>query len=113
MTYKPSRRSPRELSIIRGLRPHSRAHVLLWLGEHPGLTLTSGARSAAHNRRVGGVPDSFHLRARAVDATGPLALLQAAAETAWRQRLSSACTGPEEVLIEYAGSARQHVHVAW
>lgn len=107
------RRSPRELVILRGLEPHTRAHALLWLGAHPGLTLTSGSRSAAGNRRAGGVPDSFHLRGRAIDAAGPLPLLQEAAKTAWRQRLGAACTGPEEVLIEYSGTERQHIHVAW
>jgi hypothetical protein len=30
-------------------------------------TLTSGFRSAAHNRRVGGVPNSYHLTGRAID----------------------------------------------
>lgn len=65
------------------------------------------------NKRVGGAPNSFHIRGRAVDATGPLPLLQAAAETAWRQRLSGGCTGPEEVLVEDAGEVNQHVHVAW
>lgn len=83
------------------------------LGAHPGLTLTSGRRSAARNRRVGGVEGSWHLFGRAVDATGPLPLLQYAAETAWRQRLGPSCTGPEEVLLEYSGTSRQHLHVAW
>jgi hypothetical protein len=48
-----------------------------------------------------------------VDLTGPLALLQAASATAWAQRLGPACTGPEEVLLEFSGTARQHLHVAW
>jgi hypothetical protein len=62
---------------------------------------------------VGGSPRSFHLQGRAIDATGPLALLQAAADTAWQQRISVGCTGPEEVLVEYSGTRRQHLHVAW
>lgn len=107
------RRSARELDILAGLAPHSRAHCLLLLGAHPGLALSSGRRTALGNRRVGGVPTSFHLRGRAIDATGPLPLLQAAAQTAWAQRLSADCTGPEEVLVEYAGTSRQHLHVAW
>lgn len=107
------RRGPRELLILRGLAPHTRAHVLLFLGAHPGVTLTSGLRTPFGNRRVGGSPRSYHLKGRAIDCTGPLPLLQAAAETAWAQRLSAGCTGPEEVLIEDAGQANQHLHVAW
>ena len=108
-----ARRSARELALLRGLTPHTRAHVLLLLGEHPGLTLSSGRRTPLGNRRVGGAPRSWHLRGRAVDCTGPLALLQAAADTAWRQRLSPSCSGPEEVLLEDSGQRNQHLHVAW
>ncbi len=107
------RRTPRELGILRGLDRHTRAHVLLLLGEHPGLTLTSGRRSRVGNLRVGGAPNSWHLRGRAVDVVAPLATLQAAALTAWQQRLSGKCTGPEEVLLEKSGRPGQHLHLAW
>lgn len=107
------RRLPHELAILRSLSPHSRAHALLLVGVHPGLRLTSGRRTPLGNRRAGGSPRSFHLQGRAIDATGPLPLLQAAADTAWAQRLSGRCTGPEEVLVEDAGEPNQHLHVAW
>lgn len=48
-----------------------------------------------------------------MDLDGPLPLLQAAAETAWRQRISPDCSGPEEVLIERVGRPGEHLHVAW
>ena len=48
-----------------------------------------------------------------MDLVGALPLLQAAAETAWAQRLSERCTGPEEVLIEDSNAPGQHLHVAW
>lgn len=108
-----ARRTARELAILRSLTPHSRAHALLLLGSHPGLTLTSGRRTPLGNRRAGGSPTSWHLQGRAIDATGPLPLLQDAATTAWRQRLSPSCTGPEEVLLEDSGRPNQHLHVAW
>lgn len=109
----PGRRTPRELDIIRDLAPHTRAHLLVLLGVHPSLVVTSGRRTVARNRQVGGSPTSFHLRGRAVDLDGPLALLQSAAEIAWRQRISHACTGPEEVLLEAVGRVGEHLHIAW
>jgi hypothetical protein len=107
------RRSARELAILRDLTAHTRAHVLLLLGAHPGLTLTSGRRTPLGNRRVGGSPTSWHLQGRAIDAVAALPLLQEAANTAWAQRLSAGCTGPEEVLLEDSGLPGQHLHVAW
>ncbi len=108
-----TRRTHHEHTLLAGLRRHTRGHVLLLLAAHPGLVVTSGYRSPARNARVGGSPKSWHLEGRAVDLDGPLPLLQAAAETAWRQRLGPACTGPEEVLLERVGQVGEHLHVAW
>lgn len=107
------RRTHREHEILAGLRRHTRSHVLHLLAAHPGLVVTSGYRSPARNARVGGSPKSWHLEGRAVDLDGPLPLLQAAAETAWEQRISDGCTGPEEVLLERVGKPGEHLHVAW
>jgi hypothetical protein len=62
---------------------------------------------------VGGAPNSFHLRGRAVDFVAPLQVLIDARSTAATQRVSRGCTGPEEVLLEGRGTRRQHLHVAW
>lgn len=103
------RRSSGERHLLLGLTRHTRGHALLLLGVHPGLVVTSGRRTPLGNRRVGGVPTSWHLQGRAVDFDGPLPLLQAASLTAWAQRLGHGCTGPEEVLIHDP----EHLHVAW
>lgn len=107
------RRTLHERRILAGLRVHTRAHVLALLARHPGLMVTSGYRSPRHNRSVGGAERSWHLLGRAVDLDGPLPLLQAAADTAWAQRISKACTGPVEVLLEHVGQDGEHLHVAW
>jgi hypothetical protein len=73
-----------------------------------GLRFTSGHRDHAHNRRVGGVPNSYHLRtgrSGALDFAGSARQMQAGA--AWAR-----ANGAREVLIHNVGSG-QHLHVAW
>ncbi len=96
------------------LTPHTQSHAeqLLWEVGAP-MRVTSTYRNAAKNARVGGSPTSFHLRRRAVDFTGDAFTLKKAADLAWRLRVGQRCTGPEEVLLEYLGTPRQHLHVAW
>jgi uncharacterized protein YcbK (DUF882 family) len=106
-------RSPRELAILDGLTPHTRAHVQQLLAEQPLLTITSGRRSRLQNARVGGSRTSWHLKGRAVDFVGPTWDLVRAAGTAWALRVGAGCTGPEEVLLEDLGEDNQHLHVAW
>lgn len=96
-----------------GLTPHTAMHLAYLLQSCPGLYVTSGARAAEKNRAVGGSPTSWHLRGRAVDLGGPLQTLVDASVVAKRQRITLNCTGPEEVLLEFAGTRRQHLHVAW
>lgn len=106
-------RTPRELVLLRGLTPHTRAHVLLLLDYQPLLRISSGRRTARRNRAVGGSPTSWHLRGRAVDLVGPAWDLSRAAGLAWALRIGSSCTGPEEVLLEDLDGPNQHLHVAW
>jgi hypothetical protein len=48
-----------------------------------------------------------------VDFAGDAFTLQKAADLAWQLRVGAGCTGPEEVLLEYMGTPRQHLHIAW
>lgn len=105
--------SRRERLMVQGLGPHTRRHVMALLHEYPNLRISSGRRTHTTNRRVGGVPTSFHLRGRAADFVGPLWDLQHAARWAWRFRLGPHCSGPEEVLLEDSGQPNQHLHIAW
>lgn len=96
------------------MQPHARRHAeqLLWEVGAP-LTVTSTRRSEAKNRAVGGVPNSFHLTGRAVDLTGDVETLIRASGLAWALRVGKGCTGPEEVVLEYLGGPKQHLHIAW
>lgn len=105
--------SPTSLRLLRTLGPHTRKHAQQLLQMHPLLQVSSARRSTSRNKQVGGSPTSLHLVGRAIDIVGPLYDLQRAAEDAWRLRLGPTCTGPEEVLLEYSGTPRQHLHVAW
>lgn len=98
---------------VRSLAPHARRHAEMLLWEFPLLIVSSAYRSPTRNRRVGGAPNSFHVRRRAIDVTGPAWDLGVAAARAWDMRVGPGCTGPEEVLLEYMGTPRQHLHLAW
>lgn len=91
-----------------GLSAHTLLHLERLREAHPGLVVTSGRRTPQHNRDVGGVPSSYHLRGRAIDIAGSPRFRQAVAATAWSQRVSRRCTGPEEVIDE-----GDHLHIAW
>lgn len=93
---------------LRSLTPHARLHAHRLLLAHPELIVTSTLRSPERNRAVGGVEGSYHLKGRAVDFAGSRVSLRAAARTARSQRVTPACTGPEEVVDE-----GDHLHVAW
>lgn len=95
------------------LGPHTRQHATGLLLAFPTLHITSSYRTPARNAAVGGVPNSFHTRRRAIDVVGPLTTLRAARDWARRQRVGPRCTGPEEVLLQYVGTRRQHLHLAW
>lgn len=75
------------------------------------LRKTSGYRDPEHNRRVGGVPNSWHTKKdeygheRARDYVGDARTMQEGAAYA-------RANGAQEVLIHNVGSG-QHLHVAW
>ncbi len=102
-----------ELRLLDGLTPHSRAHAWQLLREMPMLRITSGRRTPAHNKRVGGSPTSWHLRGRAIDVVADKHTLAHAAGLAWALRVGHGCTGPEEVLLERLDRPGMHLHVAW
>jgi len=52
----------------------------------PGVTVTSGKRSKADNDRVGGVPDSQHLRGTAIDILPPRGMSPAQVKAQFAQR---------------------------
>lgn len=103
----------RSTRLLNTLTPHAKAHARQLLSIYPLLQVSSARRSPAHNKRVGGSPTSWHMQGRAVDIVGPLFDLRLAADDAWRLRVGSGCTGPEEVLLEHSGLPGQHLHVAW
>lgn len=67
----------------------------------PGVRVTSGARDAANNRRVGGAPGSFHLQDRARDLVPPAGMSMAQLAAKMRQ-------AGFRVLNE-----GDHIHVSW
>lgn len=75
------------------------------LKAYPKLRPTSGYRDPDHNRRVGGVPNSRHLKGTAGDFVGSARDMAEAA--GWARRMGAA-----EVLVHNAGSG-QHLHVGW
>jgi uncharacterized protein YcbK (DUF882 family) len=99
---------------LRSLTRHTRIHAeqLLFEVGAP-MRVTSTRRTPLRNRQVGGAPNSFHLRGRAVDFSGDQTTLVRAAGLAWALRVGAGCTGPEEVLLERLGQPGQHLHVAW
>jgi hypothetical protein len=67
----------------------------------PGVRVTSGARSPADNRRVGGAPGSFHLQDRARDLVPPPGMSMAQLEAKMRQAGFRALNEGD------------HIHVSW
>lgn len=114
LVLSPTVRDRQALLMNRhGLVRHTALHAAVLMHRFPLLRVSSGRRTPLRNAAVGGVPGSWHLRGRAVDFTAPLSVLRDAERVAWEQRVSPGCTGPEEVLVEFAGERRQHLHVAW
>lgn len=100
--------TPDQIAKRWGLTPHAALHASCLLAVVPGLRITSGRRDRARNARVGGAPNSFHLRGRAADFAGSRGDIARGASVARAQRVTPGCTGPEEVIDE-----GDHLHVAW
>lgn len=71
-----------------------------------GLRITSGYRDPAHNAKVGGVKNSWHLKGRAVDMVGSSAAMQNA--EIWARK-----NGAREALRHAVPGGGFHLHVAW
>lgn len=71
----------------------------------PNLRFTSGYRDTAHNARVGGVKNSWHLKGTAADLSGSAADMQAA--EAWAR-----ANGAREAMRHNVKTG-YHLHVAW
>jgi uncharacterized protein YcbK (DUF882 family) len=93
--------SDSELSNVRDLTGHAKAHVMQLLALVPELRVSSGRRTPERNRAVGGSPRSFHLAGRAADLSGD----RAAVQHGFRHALA---TRPVEIIDE-----GDHLHVAW
>lgn len=70
----------------------------------PGVRITSGYRDPARNSRVGGQPNSYHLRGQAFDLAPPAGMSMAQLE----QQLRASGLPFRELLNE-----GDHVHIAW
>lgn len=99
----PPTRPASECIAVRGVLVHRVVAPLVrrWLHSHIDVRLSSGWRSSATNRRVGGAPRSRHLAGAAVDVTGPRTTLE-------HLRATARSYGAVEVLQEH-----DHLHVGW
>ncbi len=88
-----------------GLHADVQGYGTRLMQQFPGLRFTSGYRDPAHNRAVGGVPNSWHTKGRAIDFSG--SAKDMANGAAWARS-----NGANEVLVHNVGSG-QHLHAAW
>lgn len=75
----------------------------------PGIKLTSAFRTPEHNAKVGGVPDSQHLKNQAADFVLP----EGTSFDTFKKQLDLAGIKTTELLHEDIGTKNEHVHVAW
>lgn len=87
-----------------GLTDTTKEWVRRVLGKYPDLRFTSGYRDPAHNRRVGGVPNSGHTRGVKADFVGTPERMAEVAK--WLQQFGG------RTLIHDAGSGN-HLDVSW
>ena len=91
-----------------GMQNGAKEWTLRMMGQFPELAFASGYRTPANNARVGGHPNSGHMRGWKVDFSGNAALLAQAGAWARAQGAKVLIHGKKDM-----GHARDHLDISW